>query len=109
PAEPEPPPEPEAAATAAAPAAAQPGGTAPPPSSGPDLTDLEKRFGTQWVFWVGGIALALGGILLVRYSIEQGLFGPGLRVIMGAVLALVLVGLGELGRRREIIPGVAEG
>ncbi len=86
------------------------GDAAPPPSrpSGPDFSDLEKRFGTQWVVWVGGIALALGGILLVRYSIEQGLFGPGLRVIAGAVLALVLVGLGELARRREIIAGLAE-
>ena len=86
------------------------GDAAPPPSrpSGPDFSDLEKRFGTQWVVWVGGIALALGGILLVRYSIEQGLFGPGLRVIAGAVLALVLVGLGELARRREIIAGFAE-
>ena len=51
--------------------------------------------------WVGGFALALGGILLVRYSIEQGLFGPGLRIAAGAVLALVLVGLGELARRKE--------
>ena len=86
------------------------GDATPPPSrpSGPDFSDLEKRFGTQWVVWVGGIALALGGILLVRYSIEQGLFGPGLRVIAGAVLALVLVGLGELARRREIIAGLAE-
>ena len=58
--------------------------------------------------WVGGIALALGGVLLVRYSIEQGLFGPGLRVISGAVLALLLVGLGELARRREIIAGLAD-
>src|SRR5262245_4038614 len=106
PPQPEPIPEPVAAE---APAAAQAGGAgAAPPARGTDLTDLEKRFGTQWVVWVGGIALALGGILLVRYSIEQGLFGPGLRVILGAVLALVLVGLGELARRRELIGGLAE-
>lgn len=79
-----------------------------PKPSGPDFSDLEKRFGTQWVVWVGGVALALGGILLVRYSIEQGLFGPGLRVIAGAVLALMLVGLGELARRRENATDIAE-
>jgi uncharacterized membrane protein len=120
PAAPEPPaPEPETAIPeeraddAAPPPTAVPpglgGAAAPPPSrpSGPDFSDLEKRFGTQWVVWVGGIALALGGILLVRYSIEQGLFGPGLRVIAGAVLALALVGLGELARRREMIAGLA--
>ncbi len=74
---------------------------AQPESSRPDFSDLEKRFGTQWVVWVGGVALALGGILLVRYSIEQGLFGPGLRVIAGAVLALVA------GRARRT--GAAQG
>jgi uncharacterized membrane protein len=74
---------------------------AEPQPSRPNFSDLEKRFGTQWVVWVGGFALALGGILLVRYSIEQGLFGPGLRIAAGAVLALVLVGLGELARRKE--------
>jgi uncharacterized membrane protein len=79
-----------------------------PEPSRPNLSDLEKRFGTQWVVWVGGVALALGGILLVRYSIEQGLFGPGLRVIAGALLALVLVGLGELARRQENATDFAE-
>lgn len=73
-----------------------------------DYGDLEKRFGTQWVVWVGGLALALGGIFLVRYSIEQGIFGPGLRIALGGVLALILIGLGEVARRREIIAGLAE-
>ena len=86
---------------------AQPPGDTPPPAPRrPDFGDFEKRFGTQWVVWVGGIALALGGIFLVRYSIEAGLFGPGLRILFGAILALVLVGLGELARRREIISGL---
>lgn len=73
-----------------------------------DYGDLEKRFGTQWVVWVGGLALALGGIFLVRYSIEQGIFGPGLRIALGAVLASILIGLGEIARRREIVAGLAE-
>ncbi len=100
-------PEPEPISVAAAVSAEE----APPPPSrpshgGPDFGDFEKRFGTQWVVWVGGIALALGGIFLVRYSIEAGLFGPGLRVFFGALLAAALVGLGELARRREIISGL---
>ena len=49
---------------------------------------FEERLGTQWAVWVGGIALALGGIFLVRYSIEQGLLGPGVRVTLGALLAI---------------------
>ena len=78
PAEPEaaPPPEPPAAAadrTAAAP---------PPPSPG-----LEERLGTRWVVWVGGLTLALGGLFLVRYSIEAGLLGPAARVFFGGLFA----------------------
>ena len=109
--EPTPPPvsepvQPETGADAPPPGDAPPSDAPPPVSSGPNFGDFEKRFGTQWVVWVGGLALALGGIFLVRYSIEAGLFGPGLRIIFGAILALVLVGLGELARRREIISGL---
>jgi uncharacterized membrane protein len=103
--------EPEAASNPPSQASTGDGGArppVPPPHRGRDLGDLERSFGTQWVVWIGGVALALGGIFLVRYSIEQGYFGPGLRVIGGAILALVLVGLGELARRREIINGIAE-
>jgi uncharacterized membrane protein len=79
----------------------------PPPSSGgPDLSDLEKRFGTQWVVWVGGIAIAFGGFFLVRYSIEQGWFGPGMRVFLGALLAIALIIAGEWARRDEKLSGV---
>jgi len=88
-----------------------PADAAPPPGGsdgGSDLADFEKRFGTQWVVWVGGIALALGGIFLIRYSIEQGYFGPGTRVLLGALLALALVGAGELTRRQEIRLGISD-
>ncbi len=47
------------------------------------------------VAWVGGLALALGGIFLVRYSIEQDLIGPGVRIFLGALLAVGLIAAGE--------------
>jgi uncharacterized membrane protein len=84
---------PEEAATEAAKAAR-------PPIS------LEERFGTQWVVWVGGLALALGGFFLVRHSIEQGWFGPAMRVALGALLALTLIAAGEWTRRNEIHTGI---
>src|SRR5215470_2614727 len=49
----------------------------PPPVAAPrPRPSLEERFGTQWVVWAGGIAVAFGGFFLLRYSIEQGWFGP---------------------------------
>ena len=51
--------------------------------------------------WVGGVALGLGGLFLVRYSIEQGLLGPGARIAAGAFFALALIAAGEWMRRRE--------
>jgi uncharacterized membrane protein len=72
----------------------QPGASAPAPS-------LEERFGTQIVVWIGGIAVALGGFFLVRYSIQQDWFGAGMRVSLGALLAIALIVAGEWARRTE--------
>jgi uncharacterized membrane protein len=68
----------------------------PPPAAGPDF---EERFGTRWVVWAGGLALALGGVFMVRYAIEQGYIGPAVRIALGALLAAVLVAAGEWLRR----------
>jgi len=84
-----------------------PATTVPPIAAAPPAMSLEERLGTQWAVWVGGIALALGGIFLVRYSIEQGLIGPAVRVALGALLALALVIAGEWARRSERLSGVA--
>ena len=65
----------------------------------PKRPDIETALGTRWAVWVGGLALALGGLFLVRYSIEAGIFGPGVRLTMAALLGLVLVGGGEFIRR----------
>ncbi len=110
-------------ATQARPPSAEPPVSAPPPPTTPEPErtpppasaaariaphmGLEERFGTQWVVWVGGLALALGGFFLVRYSIEQGLVGPGVRVTLGAVLAIALIAVGEWARRGERLSGIA--
>ena len=72
---------------------------------------FEERLGTRWAVWVGGLALALGALLLVRYSIEQGFFGPAARVALGMALAGALIAAGEWLRRSDAklnIQGVDE-
>ena len=88
------------------PPAAPPDLVPPPPAVAPPPPTLEERFGTQWVVWIGGLALALGGIFLVRYTVEQGLLGPGVRIFLAAIFAGLLIAAGEWTRRNEIASGI---
>ena len=68
------------------------------------VSGLFERFvGGRLLVWTGGIAMALAGLFLVRYSIELGLIGPRVRMIAAALFGVVLVAAGELARRR--VPG----
>ncbi|MCJ2032339.1 DUF2339 domain-containing protein [Methylobacterium sp. J-043] len=101
---------PEAAPEAVPPAPSPVSPPAPPRGAVPAVArerpisapapSIEERFGTRWTVWVGGLALAFGAVLLVRYSAERGLFGPGVRIAGALALAFGLVGLGEFLRRR---------
>jgi uncharacterized membrane protein len=77
----------------------------PVPASEPG-PGFEERVGTRWVVWVGGLTLALGGFFMVRYSIEQGLLGPGVRVLLGGLFALALLAAGEWTRRKESLAAI---
>jgi len=72
--------------------------TAAPPAKQP-RPDIETALGTRWAVWVGGLALALGGVFLIRYTIEAGIFGPEVRLALAGLLGLVLVAGGEVLRR----------
>lgn len=74
--------------------------TPAPEQARPPRRDLETALGTRWAVWVGGLALALGGVFLVRYSIEAGFFGPRVRLAAAALFGIVLAAAGELARRR---------
>jgi uncharacterized membrane protein len=67
---------------------------------------FEERIGTRWVVWVGGLTLALGGFFMVRYSIEAGLLGPGVRTLLGGAFALALLAAGEWTRRKESVSAI---
>ena len=102
PSPPPPPPQPTPAPEPAAPPIPPAEPVAPEPT-----ISFEERFGTQWTVWIGGVALALGGIFLVKYSIEAGLIGPRLRLFFGALFAAALIGAGEWTRRQDQIAGFA--
>src|ERR1700722_17880590 len=79
----------------------------PPPQLPQPGPGIEERIGTRWVVWVGGLTLALGGFFMVRYSIEAGLLGPGIRTLLGGAFALALLAAGEWMRRKESISTIA--
>jgi uncharacterized membrane protein len=88
--------------------AATPTANAEPPlpnsQASPSATShpsLEQTIGTRWVVYLGGIALALGGLLLARYAIEQSFFGPAARIVSGLLLSIAMLVGGETIRRRE--------
>ncbi|MGY3037874.1 putative membrane protein [Bradyrhizobium sp. USDA 4354] len=99
------PPSPATADISPPPLEASPEAGAPPPLPAP-APGFEERLGTRWVVWIGGLALALGGFFMVRYSIEAGLLGPGVRVFLGGLFAAALLGAGEWTRRKESISSI---
>ena len=83
------------------------GAAAPPPPLPQPDRGFEETIGTRWVVWIGGLTLALGGFFMVRYSIEAGLLGPGVRTMLGGLFALALLLAGEWTRRKESVSSIA--
>ena len=83
------------------------GGAAPPPPLPQPDRGFEETVGTRWVVWIGGLTLALGGIFMVRYSIEANLISNEVRVALGGLFALALLAAGEWTRRKESISAIA--
>src|SRR5690606_17914236 len=67
----------------------------------PRKFDFEDLFGRRLPIWAGGVALALAGIFLVRFSIEAGLLTPPVRVALSFVFGLALLAGAEAAYRFE--------
>ncbi len=52
---------------------------------------LEQQFGAFLSVWIGGVALALAGFFMVKYSIETGLLSPAVRVVLGIIFGAGLL------------------
>src|SRR5207249_4220466 len=80
-------------------------GPPPPAAAGAPWVgiDWERWFGVRAAAVLGGVALALAGLLFFKYSIEHGLIPPWLRVVIGT-----LVGVGCIaGSERTLRPRYA--
>ncbi|KQR73288.1 DUF2339 domain-containing protein [Rhizobium sp. Leaf341] len=66
---------------------------------------FESWLGARWAVWVGGIALALGGIFLVKVSIDAGLLSPAVRLVLAALFGAALMAGGEMILRRGSLEG----
>jgi len=77
-----------------------------PAPAGAAAMGLERQFGERLPVWVGGIALALAGFFLVKYSLEQGLLSPAVRVLLGGALGAGMLYAGHWVRGR---PAFANG
>ncbi len=76
-----------------------------PPTPEPDRPSLESLIGARLPVWIGAVALVVAGFFLVRHAVEIGLLTPGVRTILAALFAAILVGGSEAARR---IPALAE-
>ncbi len=71
------------------------------PKQDPIIKSFEENLSARWMVWVGGLAIALGGGFLVKYSIDSGLLNPLVRVSLAFVIGMILTIGGEALRQRR--------
>lgn len=77
-------------ATAAAPGPRQPQPVAASTAARAGI-DIESLLGLRGAAWVGGIAIAIAGLLFAKLAIDRGLLTPALRVVL-----MLIAGVGAL-------------
>jgi uncharacterized membrane protein len=77
------------------PPAAGPAAPIRPPVAAPESKikpkHIEQQFGGRAFVWVGGVALALAGFYLVKYSIDTGLLTERVRITLGLIFGVALL------------------
>lgn len=68
--------------------------------------DMEQALASRWFVWIGGVAIAIGGLLFVKYAYDNGLISPPLQIFLGLLLGAVLVFAGDTLHRKT--PATAE-
>ena len=81
----------------------------PPPRPAPTITreSVSTWLSENGLAWIGGGGLALGGLLLVAYAAQRGLFIPEFRIAMAVLLGGAMLGASEWILRQK--PSIAGG
>ncbi|NOT42198.1 MAG: DUF2339 domain-containing protein, partial [Alphaproteobacteria bacterium] len=86
------PPNPQPAPPVVEPIAARQAAPPPkPPAPAKPKIAWEQQIGARLPVWIGGIALALSGIFLVKYSIDTGLLNPLVRCVLAGLLGVAML------------------
>ena len=64
--------------------------------------DMEQALASRWFVWIGGVAIAIGGLLFVKYAYDNGLISPTLQIFLGLVMAAGLILAGDRLRRKTV-------
>ncbi len=77
----------------------------PPPPARPAI-DWEAFMGVKLFAWIGGFLLFLGVVFLVKYSFENNLITPPMRISIGIVIGLGLIATGWRATKKNYrVPG----
>lgn len=71
----------------------------PPAAARRPPVDLVRLLSEKGLAWMGGGALVLGGLFLVGYAAQRGLFTPPVRLVSAVLGALAMLGVSEWLRR----------
>ncbi|ARE38611.1 hypothetical protein RGUI_0470 [Rhodovulum sp. P5] len=63
---------------------------------------MEETLASQWMIWLGAVAIALSAVFLFRYAIDEGWLTPMARVLAGLILGGMLLSAGEWTERRPV-------
>lgn len=67
------------------------------------VLSLRSNLELHWMTWIGGVALALGGIFLAKYSLDAGLLSPSLRLALGGLFGVALIAGAEYLHSKGIV------
>src|SRR5436189_37661 len=72
----------------------------PQPAAAPGR-NWEQVLVENWLVWLGGATIALGGAFFVKLSIDYGLLTPLVRVVLGVLLGIALSVAAEWVKRHD--------